>query len=103
MTKDPAHPNESAAEHSETEGPSEQADRPSGPVRQEQYQRTREQAASGQDEGDRDARIRRRAHEIWEQEGRPEGLAAQHWDRAAQELEREVAKSRGKKNETTPM
>lgn len=37
MTKDPAHPNESAAEHSETEGPSEQADRPSGPVRQEQY------------------------------------------------------------------
>ena len=103
MTKDPAHPNESAAEHSEIEGPSEQADRPSGPVRQEQYQRTRENAASGQDEMDRDARIRRRAHEIWEQEGRPEGLAAQHWDRAAQELEREVSKSRAKENETTSM
>jgi hypothetical protein len=42
MTKDPAHTNESAAEHSEIEGPIEQADRPSGPVRQEQYQRTRE-------------------------------------------------------------
>ena len=78
MTKDPAHPNESATEHSEIEGPSTQADRPSGPVRQEQYQRTREQAAGGQDEVDRDARIRRRAHEIWELEGRPEGLAAQH-------------------------
>src|SRR5687768_7118203 len=98
MTKDPAHPNESATEHSE--GPSEQADRPSGPVRQEQYQRTREQAAGGQDEVDRDARIRRRAHEIGEQEGRPEGLAAQHWDRAAQELEREVSKSRGRENDS---
>ena len=94
MTKDTAHPNKSAAEHSQ--GPSEQADRPSGPVRQEQYQRTREQAASGQDDVDRDARIRRRAHEIWEQEGRPEGLAAQHWDRAAQELEGEASQAPSK-------
>ena len=96
MTKDPAHTNESAAEHSEIEGPIEQADRPSGPVRQEQYQRTREKAASGQDEMDRDARIRRRAHEIWEQEGRPEGLAAQHWDRAAHELDGEVSQAPNK-------
>ena len=96
MTKDPKHPNESAVEHSQIEGPSEQADRPSGPIRQAQYQRTREQAASGQDEVDRDARIRRRAHEIWEQEGRPEGLAAQHWDRAAQELEGEVSQAPSK-------
>lgn len=43
MTKDPAHPNESATKYSEIEGPSKQADRPSGAVRQEQYQRTMEQ------------------------------------------------------------
>jgi hypothetical protein len=36
---------------------------------------------------DRDMRIRRRAHEIWEREGRPEGRAEAHWMRA----EREVA------------
>ena len=31
--------------------------------------------------------IRRRAHEIWEQEGKPEGKEAEHWDRAMRELE----------------
>jgi hypothetical protein len=30
--------------------------------------------------------IRRRAHEIWEREGRPEGREAEHWDRARLEL-----------------
>jgi hypothetical protein len=30
--------------------------------------------------------IRRRAHEIWEMEGRPEGYASLHWERAKQEL-----------------
>jgi hypothetical protein len=40
---------------------------------------------------DREERIRQRAHEIWEQEGRPEGQAQTHWERAAQELDREDA------------
>lgn len=30
--------------------------------------------------------IRRRAHEIWEREGRPEGREAEHWERARAEL-----------------
>lgn len=30
--------------------------------------------------------IRRRAYEIWEREGRPEGREAEHWRRAAEEL-----------------
>ncbi|RUW05287.1 DUF2934 domain-containing protein, partial [Mesorhizobium sp. M1A.F.Ca.IN.022.05.2.1] len=29
---------------------------------------------------DRQERIRRRAHEIWEQAGRPEGAHMEHWD-----------------------
>ena len=102
MTKDPNYPKESAAEHSEIEGPSQQADRPQGQSDKSSIS-AREQAARGQDEVDRDARIRRRADEIWEQEGRLEDLAAQHWDRAAQELEREVSKSRTRANETTLM
>jgi hypothetical protein len=35
---------------------------------------------------DRDEKIRRRAHEIWEAEGRPDGKEADHWQRAAREL-----------------
>lgn len=31
-------------------------------------------------------RIRRRAHEIWEREGRPEGAAVRHWQQACDEL-----------------
>ena len=91
MMKDPNYPNEGAPEHLETSENSQQASRPSGPDRQEQYQRTREQAASGQEEQDRDARIRRRAHEMWEAEGRPEGQADRHWSRAAEDLDREHA------------
>jgi hypothetical protein len=34
-------------------------------------------------------RIRRRAYEIWEQEGRPHGRDWDHWTRAAQEIEKE--------------
>jgi hypothetical protein len=75
----------------ETEAPSHGQSRPSGPDRQEQYQRTRDQAATGQEEQDRDARIRRRAHEMWEAEGRPEGQADHHWSRAAEDLDREDA------------
>jgi hypothetical protein len=34
-------------------------------------------------------RIRRRAHELWEKEGRPEGRHEQHWDQARREIEQE--------------
>ena len=40
---------------------------------------------------DRDERIRQRAHQIWEHEGRPEGRAQEHWERAASDLDREDA------------
>ena len=32
-------------------------------------------------------RIRQRAHQLWEEEGRPEGRAQDHWSRARQELQ----------------
>jgi hypothetical protein len=38
---------------------------------------------------DNEERIRRRAHKIWEREGRPQGLHLQHWDRAALEIAEE--------------
>jgi hypothetical protein len=38
---------------------------------------------------DRIERIRARAHEIWEREGRPVGREREHWDRAVQEIEAE--------------
>ena len=91
MTKDLTHPNDTKAEPTENQGTEQQASQPSGQVRQEQYQRTREHAASGQEEQDRTARIRKRAHEIWEAEGRPEGQADRHWSRAAEDLDREDA------------
>jgi hypothetical protein len=40
---------------------------------------------------DRDERIRQRAYRLWEEAGRPEGAAQDHWDRAAQDLDREDA------------
>lgn len=41
---------------------------------------------------DRNERIRARAHEIWESEGRPEGREAEHWMRAEAEIsDEEVA------------
>ncbi|MDG4855122.1 MULTISPECIES: DUF2934 domain-containing protein [unclassified Mesorhizobium] len=39
---------------------------------------------------DKQERIRRRAHEIWEQAGRPEGAHMEHWDQAAAEIDAEV-------------
>jgi hypothetical protein len=33
-----------------------------------------------------DERIRRRAYEIWEESGRPEGMESQHWEQAAREI-----------------
>jgi hypothetical protein len=38
---------------------------------------------------DREERIKRRAHELWEHEGRPEGRQQEHWDQAVQEVESE--------------
>lgn len=38
------------------------------------------------DEAARTERIRRRAHEIWEQEGRPSGREAAHWDMASEQI-----------------
>lgn len=40
---------------------------------------------------DREARVRQRAHEIWESEGCPEGHAEEHWARANQEIDAEDA------------
>ena len=31
-------------------------------------------------------RIRQRAYELWEKDGRPEGRHAEHWERARREL-----------------
>jgi len=36
---------------------------------------------------DKHERIRQRAHEIWEQAGRPEGAHMDHWDQAAAEVD----------------
>ncbi|MER8438563.1 DUF2934 domain-containing protein [Mesorhizobium sp. M1312] len=38
---------------------------------------------------DRQERIRRRAHAIWEQTGRPDGAHQQHWDQASAEIDGE--------------
>lgn len=43
---------------------------------------------------DRQERIRQRAHEIWESEGRPEGREADHWSRAEQELRNRMGDDR---------
>ena len=40
---------------------------------------------------DRNERIRKRAHEIWEEEGRPEGREYSHWLRARTEIDAEDA------------
>lgn len=36
---------------------------------------------------DRHERIRQRAHEIWEQAGRPEGAHEEHWNQATAEID----------------
>jgi hypothetical protein len=36
---------------------------------------------------DREARIRERAHVIWEEEGRPVGKEREHWERAAKDVD----------------
>lgn len=42
---------------------------------------------------DRDQRIKERAHQIWESEGRPEGREHEHWQRARREIETEAAEA----------
>jgi hypothetical protein len=41
--------------------------------------------------GDREEQIRRRAHELWEQSGRPEGRETEFWLQAERELSRDEA------------
>ena len=41
--------------------------------------------------------IRKKAHAIWEKEGRPEGQHERHWDEAVKELKKTVKATRGKK------
>ncbi|OYD81528.1 DUF2934 domain-containing protein [Azospirillum brasilense] len=40
-------------------------------------------------QGDREDRIRHRAYEIWERDGRPEGRGQDHWAQACAEIEAE--------------
>ena len=42
---------------------------------------------------DHDKRIRQRAHEIWEEEGRPEGREYSHWLRAKAEVAEEESRA----------
>lgn len=50
---------------------------------------------------DRQERIRQRAHEIWESEGRPEGRDAHHWSQAEQELGEDSEKGGTSQGETS--
>lgn len=43
----------------------------------------------------REERIKRRAYEIWEREGRPTGREQEHWDQAVQEIEGEGPEAQG--------
>ncbi|RWO19552.1 MAG: DUF2934 domain-containing protein [Mesorhizobium sp.] len=45
---------------------------------------------------DRQERIRRRAHAIWERAGRPDGAHQQHWDEAAAEIDGEESRPKAK-------
>jgi predicted subunit of tRNA(5-methylaminomethyl-2-thiouridylate) methyltransferase len=41
------------------------------------------------DDKEREQRIRERAYQIWLEEGKPEGGAQQHWERALEAIEKE--------------
>ena len=45
--------------------------------------------AAAQETDEEDLEIARRAHEIWERAGRPEGLADEHWHQAVQQIANE--------------
>jgi hypothetical protein len=103
MIKDPKHVDETEAPgHLGNSGQMDHASSKEG--KEEKYQRSRDQAPVGEQTAsdpdnnlgrgtprDREDRIRQRAHEIWEAEGRPEGQADRHWSRAAEDLDREDA------------
>ena len=40
---------------------------------------------------EREERIQQRAYRLWDEAGQPEGAPQDHWDRAAQDLDREDA------------
>ncbi len=42
-------------------------------------------------DSDKEARIRQRAYEIWQREGRPHGRDAEHWQQAEAEIMAEAA------------
>ena len=42
---------------------------------------------------EREDKVRARAHAIWESEGQPSGRDQEHWEQAAQEIERQDALS----------
>lgn len=44
---------------------------------------------------DREEQIRARAHQIWEEEGRPQGREQEHWEKAAREMEGHQAFNEG--------
>ena len=46
-------------------------------------------------DSDKEEKIRRRAYEIWEAEGKPEGREQEHWERAAREIEQETSETGG--------
>jgi len=45
-------------------------------------------------DSDLQVKIRARAHEIWEHEGRPAGRAELHWEQARREIEFESARAK---------
>lgn len=96
-------------------GTRERSAKPSRPDREERHQPTREPAPTDPDrrsEGKapggsaaatgpaddnpagREERIRTKAYRLWEESGRPDGQADEHWHRAAQDLDREDAELR---------
>jgi hypothetical protein len=46
---------------------------------------------------DREMRVRERAHQLWEQEGRPDGRDFDHWQRASHEIDAEDSTITAKK------
>jgi hypothetical protein len=44
---------------------------------------------------DVDERIKARAYQLWEAEGRPDGRDREHWEQAAREIRGEGARERG--------
>jgi hypothetical protein len=103
MINDPKHPDETQAPgHRGNAGPADETSSKEG--KEEAYQRSRDQAPTGDRDvsypdssrgraasGDRQGRIRQRAYELWEADGRPDGATNRHWSRAAEDLDREDA------------